>query len=206
MPGCYQTLLDPSSLIPHAPNGWFKHLRAFLVRSNVSIELPSPLLHLLQLLHRGDVNLAKVFSTLGWKPSKSKLLSHRDPGKVLRRGRLPHHPHGLARLSPTIYQYPSLATPGKACLLGHLETSPHTTVPPRYSFDLPTLHLRSHLGRWSDTHSQHRWWPCYQIDTHLFIKCPRGYLGYAAIPGGCHPSRLFNATTFPTNAMASNSM
>jgi hypothetical protein len=33
----YQTLLDPAIPIPHAPTGWFHHLRSFLARSDIAI-------------------------------------------------------------------------------------------------------------------------------------------------------------------------
>lgn len=198
----YQTLQHPAPVIPHSPLGWFQHLCSFLSYSDISVELLATLLHLPQLLCRGDMNLVEAFLTLGWKKPKIKLLNN---------CRLFLQFKTLAKLCdadgshllPAAWNGTTLSStstllwrPGPTSLLGSLFLLDTTST----YCQVATLRLCSRMGRWSSLQSMtcipNRYPSVYQI--------PRGYLGYEVTPQGCHLTRIFNGTPVGRNFATHN--
>jgi hypothetical protein len=200
----FPALASPDPPIPHAPYGWFTHLRSFLARSDISIDLPTSLLRTPLPLRRGDLNLMEAFTSLGWKTPKLRLLNNCRLYLQIETLAEISTPDG-SRIIPSAWAGKTL--PSKSTLLWPRQARPNSWAPWRQALaqlflmdttatyrQVNNLVLRSRLGRWSNHHSTHRRWPAYQSDIHLFLESNRGYLAHLDTMLGRLPSRSFSAT------------
>jgi hypothetical protein len=203
----FQILSDPTTNLPHAPIGWFYHLRRFLASSEVSIELPLPIFRLPQLLRRGDCNLMDAFLSLKRTPAKIRTLnlcrlylkveSLAELCDVDGTKLLPAAWNGNPLPTTSTLLWPRQGRPScwatwrqaLAELFLKDTTAAHRQV--------GTLYLRSRLGRWHTSFARDRTWPAYQDYEHLFIQDPSfrhqgSYLAYKDQLTGRLPNRNFS--------------
>jgi hypothetical protein len=200
----FQALSNPTAVLPYDPSGWFSHHQKFLALSEISVDLPAWLLRTPKPLRQGNINLMEAFNSLGWKTPKLKLLN-------------------LCRFYLQVETLAEISNPDGTCILAAAwkgTTLPslstfhwpnqgrpqvwatwHQAIASLFLRDtastyrqVGTLTLRHRLGRWHEHHSEHRRWPAYQTDLHLFIKSARGYRAHTYTMQGRLPSRCFNAT------------